>query len=43
MNDIFNFVANWVFSFYRIKFFFDENPFFENDSITKEFHLGTTG
>jgi len=27
---------------YRIKFFFDENPFFENDLLTKEFHLGTS-
>lgn len=27
---------------YRIKFFFDENPFFENDVLTKEFHLGTS-
>jgi template-activating factor I len=26
---------------YRIKFHFDENPFFENDVLTKEFHLGT--
>ncbi|KAK3858183.1 hypothetical protein Pcinc_035610 [Petrolisthes cinctipes] len=28
---------------YRIKFFFDENPYFENDVLTKEFHLGSTG
>jgi len=27
---------------YRIKFFFDENPFFENDMLAKEFHLGTS-
>jgi len=27
---------------YRIKFYFDENPFFENDVLTKEFHLGTS-
>jgi len=26
---------------YRIKFHFDENPFFDNDVLTKEFHLGT--
>lgn len=28
---------------YRIKLYFDENPYFENDCITKEFHLGTSG
>lgn len=28
---------------YRIKFFFDENPYFENDVLVKEFHLGTSG
>ncbi|KAG0723775.1 Round spermatid basic protein 1-like protein [Chionoecetes opilio] len=28
---------------YRIKFFFDENPYFENAVLTKEFHLGSTG
>jgi len=28
---------------YRIRFYFDENPFFENDILTKEFHLGTSG
>jgi len=28
---------------YRIKFFFDENPYFENDVIVKEFHLGSSG
>lgn len=28
---------------YRIKFFFDENPYFENDSLTKEFHLSSIG
>ena len=28
---------------YRIKFVFNENPFFENDQIYKEFHLSTTG
>jgi template-activating factor I len=27
---------------YRIKFFFDENPFFDNDVLIKEFHLGTS-
>ncbi|KHJ46282.1 nucleosome assembly protein [Trichuris suis] len=25
---------------YRLKFYFDENPFFENDVLIKEFHLG---
>ncbi|XP_014213305.1 protein SET isoform X1 [Copidosoma floridanum] len=25
---------------YRIKFYFSENPYFENDVLTKEFHLG---
>jgi len=28
---------------YRIKFHFEENPFFDNDVLTKEFHLGSTG
>ncbi|XP_072038781.1 protein SET-like isoform X2 [Amphiura filiformis] len=28
---------------YRIKFVFNENPFFGNDIIYKEFHLSTTG
>lgn len=28
---------------YRIKFFFDENPYFSNDVLTKEFHLGSSG
>lgn len=28
---------------YRIKFYFDENPFFENDVLCKEFHLGQSG
>lgn len=28
---------------YRIKFYFDENPYFENEVLTKEFHLGSTG
>lgn len=28
---------------YRIKFFFEENPFFENDTLIKEFHLGSSG
>jgi len=29
---------------YRIRFFFDpDNPYFENDILEKEFHLGTTG
>jgi len=26
---------------YRIRFFFAQNPFFENDVLVKEFHLGT--
>ncbi|CAG2165218.1 unnamed protein product [Oppiella nova] len=28
---------------YRIKFYFDENPYFENDLLEKEFHLGAGG
>ncbi|XP_049846993.1 protein SET isoform X2 [Schistocerca gregaria] len=28
---------------YRINFHFEENPYFENAVLTKEFHLGTTG
>ncbi|KAH6927899.1 hypothetical protein HPB50_009788 [Hyalomma asiaticum] len=28
---------------YRIKFYFDENPYFENDVLIKEFHLGSSG
>lgn len=28
---------------YRIKFHFDSNPYFENDVLTKEFHLGSSG
>jgi len=28
---------------YCIRFFFDENPFFDNDMLCKEFHLGTSG
>jgi len=28
---------------YRLKLYFDENPFFENDVLVKEFHLGTVG
>ena len=28
---------------YRIKFHFDENPFFENKVLVKEFHLASTG
>lgn len=28
---------------YRIKFHFDENPFFENDILVKEFNLATPG
>ena len=26
---------------YRINFHFDDNPYFENKILTKEFHLGT--
>lgn len=28
---------------YRINFHFDKNPYFENDVLTKEFHLGSSG
>lgn len=28
---------------YRIQFFFEENPFFENKLLTKEFNLGSNG
>lgn len=28
---------------YRINFNFDTNPYFSNDILTKEFHLGSTG
>lgn len=28
---------------YRIKFYFDDNPYFENEVIVKEFHLGSSG
>ncbi|KAJ8682889.1 hypothetical protein QAD02_018681 [Eretmocerus hayati] len=28
---------------YRINFYFEENPYFENDVLTKEFHLGSSG
>ncbi|KAF7993434.1 hypothetical protein HCN44_010020 [Aphidius gifuensis] len=28
---------------YRINFYFDENPYFTNDILTKEFHLGSSG
>ena len=28
---------------YRIKLFFDENPYFSNESLTQEFHLGSSG
>uniref|UniRef100_T1JLF6 Protein SET n=1 Tax=Strigamia maritima TaxID=126957 RepID=T1JLF6_STRMM len=28
---------------YRIKFYFDVNPYFDNDVLTKEFHLGSSG
>ncbi|XP_018027263.1 protein SET isoform X2 [Hyalella azteca] len=28
---------------YRINFYFDTNPYFSNDVLTKEFHLGSSG
>ena len=28
---------------YRIKFHFSTNPYFSNDVLVKEFHLGTSG
>ncbi|XP_066996959.1 protein SET isoform X2 [Anabrus simplex] len=28
---------------YRINFHFDDNPYLENDVLTKEFHLGSSG
>ncbi|KAK0083347.1 hypothetical protein PV325_008949 [Microctonus aethiopoides] len=28
---------------YRINFYFDENPYFANEILTKEFHLGSSG
>ncbi len=28
---------------YRIKFYFEKNPYFENDVLVKEFHLGSSG
>lgn len=28
---------------YRINFYFDENPYFTNNVLTKEFHLGSSG
>ncbi|XP_066599208.1 protein SET isoform X1 [Prorops nasuta] len=28
---------------YRINFHFEENPYFENKTLTKEFHLGSSG
>lgn len=28
---------------YRIHFYFDENPYFENKTLTKEFNLGSSG
>lgn len=28
---------------YRIKLYFDDNPYFDNDVLTKEFHLGSSG
>lgn len=35
--------AEDVTSGYRIDFHFDENPYFENTVLSKEFHLGTPG
>lgn len=29
-----------ILSGYYIKFYFDENPYFENPVLTKEYHLG---
>jgi len=28
---------------YKINLFFDQNPYFEDDVLTKEFHMGSTG
>lgn len=28
---------------YRIKLYFDKNPYFDNEFLTKEFHLGSSG
>lgn len=28
---------------YRINFYFDTNPYFDNEVLTKEFHLGSSG
>lgn len=28
---------------YRIHFYFDENPYFDNKTLTKEFCLGSSG
>merc|ERR1712012_467408 len=28
---------------YRIKLYFDKNPYFDNECLTKEFHLGSSG
>ena len=28
---------------YKINFVFNENPFFSNSTLVKEFHLATTG
>ena len=30
-------------SSYRIDFYFDENPYFENKGLSKEFHLNESG
>lgn len=35
--------AEDITSGYRIDFHFDENPYFENTVLTKEFHLGAPG
>ena len=31
------------FNIRRIKLYFDKNPYFDNDCLTKEFHLGSSG
>lgn len=35
--------AEDITSGYRIDFHFDENPYFENTILSKEFHLGAPG
>ena len=37
-------IANYFwFNLRRIKLYFDKNPYFDNDCLTKEFHLGSSG